>query len=172
MNKLSFWIINFILCSNFLKYPIFLIIVYIMDMELPNLPDWLFNLSFITIMPMVCLPFLALGLYIRFKTRIFIFCYKHSKEGSYTRNFFEKFKDDDEFQESVITRAMAADTIYMLAEALLFNIIVDKEFGDELLTRIVSCIFIFLILGTGVFLSYESLSRWFAKQKREQKTSV
>lgn len=111
MNKAAFWFTNFVLCSNILKYPMFLLIFYVVATEHPYWPEWIFSDNSHPLIMLIVLgfPVLVIALHFLFKMRVFIFLYKHSKEGSYSRNFFEKFRDDSDFSESVITRAMVAD---------------------------------------------------------------
>lgn len=174
MNKAAFWFTNFVLCSNILKYPMFLLIFYVVATEHPYWPEWIFSDNSHPLIMLIVLgfPVLVIALHFLFKMRVFIFLYKHSKEGSYSRNFFEKFRDDSDFSESVITRAMVADTVYLFAEAFVFNFVVNKTVGKEFLGFLFLWMIMFGFMGTGVFLSYECLGRWLEKQKKLSKNSL
>ncbi len=165
MNKFSFLILNLIMGTNILKYPM-IIMIYLL---------WVIG-DEINLKISLTIWFAIIGIcsgviYISFwllKTFIFIILYKKGKKDSYTYNFFEKFKNNEEFQDNVLSKSLLFDVFFFTLEAAIIYLMKSPL---EPIKEIPNCLFLTLILwlitGTGTLLSYFSLSFWLIKENKE-----
>lgn len=170
MNKFGFVFLNIALSSNILKYPCFYLILLIVSMEHPYLFKFFPDNFFFSALILFGIPLSVLVSYILFKIFIFIILYKKTEKDSHLYKFFERFKNDDDFQESILIKAMFSDVIFFTLEALVlylinlkFNSLYSKTFLDFIGATALVC----TLCGTGVFLSYFSLNVWLNKNNKK-----
>ena len=168
MNKINFILLNILLSSNILKYPLFFLGFWLVATEHPLLFKSFLNEFFLSCLIVFGVPIAIVFFYWLFKIYIFILLFKKSKIESFSHKFFEKFQNDDKFQENILIKAMFLDIFFFLFEAgiLYFldmqnNMLFGKIYIDYAI-RIGLCCF---VCGTGVFISYYALSVWIDKQR-------
>ncbi len=163
MNKFSFLILNIIMGSNLLKYPIFIMIFFLWIMgDGINLAisssNWFKIVSFCSAALFLCFWIL--------KIFIFIFLFKKSKKGTYAYDFFRKFRDDEKFQDNIMLKSLLSDTLFFTLEAIIFFVIrLLSESDAEFFNFIAGTFIVWLITGTGTLLNYFSLSLWLNRRK-------
>ena len=165
MNKFSFLTLNLIMGTNILKYPM-IIMIYLL---------WVIG-DEINLQVSLTIWFAIIGIcsgiiYISFwllKILIFIILYKESKKDRYTYNFFEKFKNNEEFQDNILLKSLLFDIFFFVLEAVIIYLMKNPL---EPIKEIPNCLFLTLILwlitGTGTLLSYFSLSFWLGKENKK-----
>ncbi len=170
MNKFGFLFLNFVLSSNILKYPLFFFVFLIIGTDHPYLFKFFPDNFFFSALIVFGIPLLVLVSYILFKIFIFIILYEKTKKDSYLYKFFERFKNDDDFQENVLIKAMFSDIMFFIVEALvlyLINLKADSLYSKTILDFIGATALVCILCGTGIFLSYFSLSVCLGKTQKD-----
>ena len=171
MNKINFWVLNILISSNILKYPLFFVAFWLIGTEHSSYPQIIFENTILQVLFIVTVPIVFIALYWLFKTFVFIVIFEKSPVNSYTYKFFKKFQNDDEFQENIQLKAMFCDVFFFVLEAIILYLIdftkgtlLDKSFLDYIIRTGLGC----LICGTGVFLSYFVLGLLLNKYKKRK----
>lgn len=156
MGKYSFYILNFILSSNILKYPALILLI------LAILPI-IFDESKLSInMLVVGYIILIFVIFMIFKIFIFIFLIKRAQKGSFIYDFFKKFVKDKKFKIKVFICSIIFDIFCTFADSFIISSIpiigesINFTFSDYMFIIIL----INLCMGGGLFTSYLALNLW------------
>ena len=86
MNKINFWVLNILISSNILKYPLFFVAFWLIGTEHPSYPQIIFENTILQVLFIVTVPIVFIALYWLFKTFVFIVIFASSTKKNTSQN--------------------------------------------------------------------------------------